>query len=103
MSNLTNRRTFLKQSLRSSLMLAGVGLSGLNPAVAIEPMNRRGLARLLPGLAAYSFRDYFVDSTHAREKNIELAKRITLFDFIDFCSEHGVGAELTSYYFPPVV
>jgi len=103
MRNLTNRRNFLKQSLRGSLLLAGLGLSGLNPAGAIEPFNRRGPARLLPGLAAYSFRDYFVDVSHARDKNIDSARRITLFDFIDFCAEQGVGAELTSYYFPPDV
>jgi sugar phosphate isomerase/epimerase len=103
MQAVVDRRTFLKQSLRGGLLLAGLGLSGLNPAVAVEPFNRRGSPRLLMGLAGYSFCNYFADVSHARDKNIELSKRITLFDFIDYCSEHGVGAELTSYYFPPDV
>lgn len=103
MQSVVDRRTFLKQSVRGGLVLAGLGLSGLSPAVAVEPFNRRGLPRLLPGLAAYSFRNYFVDVSHARDQVVDSTKRITLFDFIDFCSEHGVGAELTSYYFPPKV
>ena len=103
MPDVVDRRTFLKQSARAGLLLVGTGLAGLNRGVAVEPLNRPGAPRLLMGLAGYSFRDYFVDVSHARDKNIDLSKRITLFDFIDFCSEHGVGAELTSYYFPPDV
>jgi sugar phosphate isomerase/epimerase len=103
MRNATNRRTFLKQSLHSGILLAGLGLPGLNPVVAVEPFDRRGSPRLLPGLAGYSFRNYFVDVGHARDEDIDPTNRITLFDFIDFCSAHGVGAELTSYYFPPDV
>ena len=103
MPDVVDRRTFLKQSARAGLLLVGTGLSELNRSAAVEPLNRPGAPRLLMGLAGYSFRDYFVDVSHARDKNIDLSKRITLFDFIDFCSEHGVGAELTSYYFPPDV
>jgi sugar phosphate isomerase/epimerase len=44
-------------------------------------------------LAAYSFRQYF---NHA-----DPAKRITIFDFVDYCADHGCqGAEVTRYYFP---
>lgn len=44
-------------------------------------------------LAAYSFREFF--------KPKDPAKRITMFDFIDYCADQGLpGAELTSYYFP---
>lgn len=103
MHNITTRRNFLKHTLRGSLLLAGLGWSGLDQALAIEPFNRRGPARLLPGLAAYSFRNYFVDVSHARDRDIDPAKRITLSDFIDFCGEHGAAAELTSYYFPSEV
>jgi len=103
MPNITTRRNFLKHSGRGTLLLAGLGWSGWNDAIALEPVNRRGSVRLLPGLAAYSFRNYFVDISHARDQETDPAKRITLFDFIDFCSEHQAGAELTSYYFPTEV
>jgi sugar phosphate isomerase/epimerase len=60
---------------------------------AIPPFERKGGPRLWLSLAAYSFRDTF---NHA-----DPAQRITLFDFLDFCADHGcVGAEVTSYYFP---
>jgi sugar phosphate isomerase/epimerase len=53
-------------------------------------------------LAAYSFRDYFKDVSHKRGTETDPARRIDLFQFVDFCAEHGcAGAELTSYYFPP--
>ncbi len=97
---ITTRRRFLKHSLSSSLVLAGLGWPDSREAVAIEPFGRRGPPRMLPGLAAYSFRSYFVDVSHKRDREIDPAKRITLFDFIDVCGEQGVGAELTSYYFP---
>src|SRR5258705_7672054 len=87
----TTRRTFLKNSL--SLALAGAGLTGIPAAFAVEPFNRKGAPRLQMSLAAYSFRDYF--------KHKEESKRITIFDFVDYCAEQGcLGAELTAYYFP---
>src|SRR6476620_6264615 len=65
-------------------------------APAVEPFKRSVTARLELSLAAYSFRQYF---THK-----DSTKRITLFDFIDFCADHGCrGTELTSYYFPDPV
>lgn len=58
-----------------------------------QPWKRSGKPRFALSLAAYSFRDYF---NHA-----DVSKRITLFDFIDYCADHGcAGTELTSYYFP---
>jgi len=70
-------------------------------ARAIEPFQRSGPPRLLLGLAAYSFREYFKDADHKREKTIPSAERIDLFEFIDYCADHGCdGTELTSYYFP---
>ena len=87
-----SRRHFLKSSAQAGLSLAGLGLLG-NFANAIEPFNREGKPRFLLSLAAYSFRDFF--------NSKEPAKKIDLFQFIDFCAANGCdGAELTSYYFP---
>ena len=91
MQSSTTRRRFLKQSI--GLALAGTGLTQVPAALPVEPFKRRGAPRLQLSLAAYSFRDYF--------KHKEESKRITLFDFVDYCAEHGcAGAELTAYYFP---
>jgi len=76
-------------------VVATAGLAGFAPpaAHAIEPFKRKGGLRMQRSLAAYSFRDSF--------KHKDPAKRITLFDFIDYCADQGLeGAELTSYYFP---
>jgi sugar phosphate isomerase/epimerase len=62
----------------------------------VEPIKRTGEPRLQLSLAAYSFRDTF--------NHKDPAKRITLFDFLDYCADHGcAGAELTSYYFPETI
>ena len=88
------RREFLKSALGGGLGLAALGL--LKPSIlsAVEPIQRAGKARLFLSCAAYSFRDSF--------QHKDPAKRISLFQFIDFCADQGLeGAELTSYYFPP--
>lgn len=85
-----NRRDFLKTCLA-----AAAGCAGLSPlaARAAGPVQRKGAARMRRSLAAYSFRDTF--------KHKDPARRITLFDFIDYCADQDLdGAELTSYYFP---
>jgi sugar phosphate isomerase/epimerase len=94
----TSRRRFLS---RSCLSLAGLGLLS-SPAAAIEPFKRPGSSRLRLSLAAYSFRQFFI---HGGSRQTDPAvKRIDLFDFIDYCADHGCeGTELTSYYFPPEV
>ena len=95
------RRNFLESTLRSGLALTGLGL--LDPAHlgAIEPFKRAGAPRLLLSLAAYSFREYFKENNR-KSGGAEPGKRIDLFQFVDYCAEHGCqGAELTSYYFPP--
>src|SRR5438552_6893857 len=92
MNSLHNRRHFLKMSLTTGVALGG-GLFKPICALATEPFARHGTPRLQLSLAAYSFRDYF--------NHKDPSKRITLFDFIDFCADHGCqGTELTSYYFP---
>jgi sugar phosphate isomerase/epimerase len=94
----TSRRDFFRTSLRTGAA-AGLGLAAANPLSAIEPLQRSGAPRLMLSLAAYSFRDFFVDGGPKRDSGP--AKRIDLFQFIDFCAEHGCdGTELTSYYFP---
>lgn len=92
-----SRRHFIKLSGG-----AGLGaLSTLHPAMAAEAFKRIGQPRLQLSLAAYSFRQYFKDSSHSRETETDPARRIDLFDFIDYCADHGcAGAELTAYYFP---
>ena len=67
---------------------------------AVEPFARKKPARLLLSLAAYSFRDNLADTTRASSQAQKAGRQIDLFDFVDFCSEHGSAAELTSYYFP---
>lgn len=89
----TTRRAFLQRLTAAALPLAAFSRAGVRPARAVEPLARKGTARLQLSLAAYSFRDFF--------NHREPARRITLLDFIDFCAEHGcTGTELTSYYFP---
>jgi sugar phosphate isomerase/epimerase len=96
MKPLQSRRQFLNLSLRTGVTLAGLELCLPNTASAIEPIKRPGKARLPLSLAAYSFRDSL--------QHKDPAKRMTLFQFIDFCADQGLeGAELTSYYFPPGV
>lgn len=88
-----NRRDFLRTWLVATAATAGlVGLPSLS-ARAVEPLQRKGTPRLRRSLAAYSFRDTF--------KHPDPTRRITLFDFLDYCADQGLeGAELTSYYFP---
>jgi len=90
-----SRRNFLKLS-------PGLAIAFSSPAaLAVEPFARSGPPRLPLSLAAYSFRQYFKDSSHEREKDTDAAKRIDLFQFVDYCAANGcAGAELTSYYFP---
>jgi len=96
--NATSRRDFFRVSLPASLGVTGIGLSAAR-LCAIEPFRRSGGPRLRLSLAAYSFRDYFKNNKDADGTAEE--KKIDLFQFVDFCAEHGCdGTELTSYYFP---
>jgi len=93
-----SRRTFLHRTgalLLSAPLIPSVGS-------AVEPIKRQGSPRLRLSLAAYSFRQYFKDT---RDRDAKAgAKQIDLFDFIDFCADHGCeGTELTSYYFPKTI
>jgi len=88
--------------------LAGTSLAALAAAAtplrlwAIAPFERKPPARLRLSLAAYSFRDDFIDASH--ERPAPPKHPINLFQFVDYCADHGCdGAELTGYYFPPKV
>jgi len=94
MHSTVTRRRFLR-------LCAATGLAASPVALAIDPFKRTGPPRLRLSLAAYSFRDYFKDTDHDRQVQIDSARRIDLFRFVDYCAEQScAGAELTSYYFP---
>lgn len=89
------RRDFL------STTLATLGASAL-PAFATGPVNRPGKSRLMLGLAAYSFREYFKWMRGKEQKPKDGKPQWEVSDFIDYCADQNVlGAELTSYFFPP--
>jgi len=92
MPSIPTRRDFLKMSLLTGASWAGMGLLAQNRLGAIEPIARVGRPRFKLSLVGYSFRGYFAEK--------DPAKRITMFDFVDFCADQGFsGAELTGYYF----
>ncbi len=97
MQPMISRRTFLRRCT-AALALAPASLR------AVDPFQRAGTPRLLLSLAAYSFREYFKDANQERKLSSDPARRLDLFQFIDYCADHGcAGAELTSYYFPSEV
>ncbi len=89
--HLTRREFLTRTATTTSALLASA-------ALAIEPFQRKK-PRLMPALAAYSFRQYFKDGkdTDARQ---DPAKRMDLIDFVRYCDEQNCAAEVTSYYFP---
>lgn len=97
------RRTFLK-GMGAAAAVAAVPV----PAVAIDPIKRRGGPMMKLSLAAYSFRKYLTDYRRrgsaaagggAAERGA--AGTMTLDDFVDLCAEYGLpGTEPTSYYVP---
>jgi sugar phosphate isomerase/epimerase len=87
------RRDFALTCLRTGLAGAVCTLVGAHRLGAIEPFVRPGPARFKLSLVGYSFRSYF--------KSADPAKRMTLFDLVDYCAVQGfAGVELTGYYFP---
>lgn len=100
-----SRRDFFKSATAGGLGVTGaVLLGGGAEARAIPPIKRAGKPALRLSLAAYSFREFFKDASHKRKTPPPPDKQIDLFNFIDFCADHGCeGTELTSYYFPPEV
>jgi sugar phosphate isomerase/epimerase len=89
-----SRRRLLTAAAMSPLVLSGV-------ASALEPFARKGAARLLPGLAAYSLRQFFLGDLQRRVSPAPTEKGIDIFGFIDFCADLGcAGTELTGYFLP---
>jgi sugar phosphate isomerase/epimerase len=87
------RRDFLRFSLRAGAACAGLGFLARRRLAAIEPIARPGHPRFKLSLVAYSFRRYLTEK--------DPAKKITVFDFVDYCADQGFSAaELTGYYFP---
>jgi sugar phosphate isomerase/epimerase len=83
-------RRQLIQVAASGLALASL-TSSTHRALAVDPFMRTKPGKLRLSLAAYSLRDLLTKPIDG----------MNLFQFIDYCYEHGVrGAELTSYYFP---
>ncbi len=90
--NALSRRHFLATTILATI--------GAPLARAVEPFVHTRTPRLRLSLAAYSFRDYFVDSS-SKQEPIKGERTLTMDEFIRHCAEWGVsGAELTSYYFP---
>ena len=87
-----SRRDFLTRAVVGSL-----GICGLS-AFGIDPFERRGTPRLRLSMAAYSFREFFKDSSTKRAKTAPADKQIDLFQFIDYAADHGChGVELDSF------
>lgn len=89
---------------RRAFLAAAISTTFAAPALtrAVEPFNRPGKPALRLSLAAYSFREFFEHGNDRRAKPLDQARKMDLFQFIDYCAEHHCdAAELTSYYFPP--
>lgn len=94
---LLTRRHLLAAAVVSPLVLSSL-TSG--PAFAGEPLRPAGKARLLPGLSAYSLRQYFTGDLQRRIAPAPTERGIDLFGFIDYCAELGCAAEPTAYFLP---
>lgn len=94
---MARRRDFIKA-------VAAIGTMGGTAAAVTEPY-RRVNSRMMLGIAAYSFRNYFAFMKgKPNPKLAEEGPRMDMPGFIEYCAKLGVsGAELTSYFFPPEV
>ncbi|MEM9017124.1 MAG: sugar phosphate isomerase/epimerase family protein, partial [Verrucomicrobiota bacterium] len=92
----TSRRNFLATSFAAALAPVSEGLSVSEPYPRVR-------SRLIPGLAAYSFRSHFAWMKGKENRNLKDGMRkLDMPGFIRYCAEIGAeGAELTSYFFPP--
>lgn len=91
-----SRRRFLQ-----GLALGGIAMHPSGPLAptltgAVEPILQPPSRGFRLGLAAYSFRDFFL-----KGKPGPSGKPVDMKGFIDYCAEHRCDAELTSYYFEP--
>lgn len=95
MTNSCDRRSFLQTTSLASLAALS-GLSGTaRSALAQEPIQRVGGAKIKISLNAYSFSKALNDRIKGRGPGM------TLFDLLDFCAEHNFDAiDPTGYFFP---
>ena len=97
-----DRRRFLKftPGICAAGLLCTPGLKSAFAVVNQEPLSRSGEANIQLGLAAYSFRKHF-EFMKGKPQKPQDGKKLTMFDFIDYCAQQKCAAELTSYFFPP--
>lgn len=102
----TNRRRFLQLTTAAACL---PGLIGLPKTLLIndpmrrpfqEPISRSGESNIQLGLAAYSFRSHF-EFMKGKVQKPKNNKKLSMFEFIDYCATQNCAAELTSYFFPP--
>lgn len=87
---------------RRHLLSTSFGALAVSTLPAIEPIKRPGKSRMMLGVAAYSFREYFQWSRDKENKPKGGRKQWSILDFVDWCGDNNVpGAEVTSYFFPP--
>jgi sugar phosphate isomerase/epimerase len=88
-----------RRHLLKSGVLAGAGLTLSGAGLpAIEPIVRKGDARLKLSVAAYSFRKHFRWMKGREQK--PAGRALDMRQFIDLCAGYGCeGTELTSYFF----
>ena len=94
---LLTRRHLLAAAVVSPLVLSSLTAGLLS---AVDPLRPVGKARLLPGLSAYSLRQYFTGDLQRRIAPAPTERGIELFGFIDYCAELGCAAEPTAYFLP---
>ena len=98
-----SRRSFCRSSLLGTALIPGL-ISLVGPVDAVEPFHSSPSTHMSLGLAAYSFREYFKNTSTPGSKDPPEGGPLDMLGFIDFCAAHSCeGAELTSYYFPPHV
>jgi len=90
---------FTRRDFLSRTALAATAAAFAPAALAIEPFKRTGPPRLLLGLAAYSFRQYFKEGKGTDAKT-DPAKRIGYAPIHQLLRRAQCAAEVTSYYFP---
>lgn len=89
-----SRRQVLTAAVLSPLWMPSV-------VGAIEPFVRQGPPRLLPALAAYSLRQFFLGDLQRRIAPAPAQQGIDIAGFIDYCAKLGcAGTELTGYFLP---
>ena len=86
---------------RRRVLSTGIAALGASFLPAMEPLQRPGKPRLMLGLAAYGFREYFTAMKDKEQAPKVGHEPMDMLKFIDYTADQGcAGAELTSYFFP---